>query len=117
MSLLTCCYFKEYAGDFTFLGVVNGQFGQGEVLQAFDSFALEQFVHHVNSQRGQIADVLEDGDGQFTLDDAVTAVSGGILTGDRDYASQTLGFHRLQSAERGAVIGGDDSVNIIVAGR
>ena len=27
-------YFKEYAGNFTFLGVVNGQFCQAEILHA-----------------------------------------------------------------------------------
>ena len=70
----------------------------------------------VDSQRGEVADVFEDGDGQFTLDDAVTTIGGGILTGDRYLASQSLGFHRLESAEGGAVIGGDYGVDIIAGG-
>ena len=60
--------------------ILSGQDFEREGLHTFDGLTLDQGIHHVNRLRGQQADVLVDGDGLFALDDAVAAVSRGILT-------------------------------------
>ncbi len=105
--------FEEDAGYFALFGRVNGQFGQGEVLHPLHRLVLEQFVDHIDGQRGQVADVFQNRDGQFALDDAVAAISSGVLARNRHLAGQSLGLHGLERAEGGAVIRSDNRIDIV----
>ncbi len=48
------------------------------------------------------------------LHDVVAALRGGVLPGDGYLARQPLGLQRLDGADRGSVVGGDDRVDLVV---
>ncbi|ENN88048.1 hypothetical protein RHSP_51307 [Rhizobium freirei PRF 81] len=87
-----------YAGDLVellALGEVDGDFGG----------ALAEFAR-----------VLPDRDGLRAERDAVQSSLVGVLAGNRHGAGETLGVEGCDCAPGGAVVGGDDRVNLVVVG-
>ena len=64
----------------------------------------------------QFAGILPDRDGLRAAGDAVERGEVGILAGDRYGAGQTLGLQSRHGAAGGAVIRGDDRVDLVVVG-
>src|SRR5690606_18630414 len=65
-----------------------------------------------NSLRRHHTIVLQDRDGQFAPGNAIATRSGGILARDGD--GQSLCGKSLKRAQSKVIVGGDDSVNLIV---
>src|SRR5256885_3959350 len=107
---------EELAGHLALLLVVTGEIGELEFGEAKVLLALCELDRELAGERGQLAGVLEDRDGELTAGDGVAAGLGGVLTGDGDLAGQAGGLHGLEGAQGGAVVGGDHRLELLAGG-